>query len=177
MVEDEVLNVPPERLVETVVRPVTRKVVDALEMAGRKDHLELAQVQRAWGTYETEDRGPRLQTKRIVVKPEGKLSLQLHRHRSKHWIVVSGNARATVGDEVRLLQEDQATFIPAGTIHRLEKPGNILLHIIEVQCGAYLRRRYRQDRRHVRKGGLMPPSRHPFIGQIVRHLRGGGVAG
>ena len=129
---DAVLITPRARAEET------RKVVDALETAGREDHIEPSQVHRPWGTYETVDRGPRFQTKRIVVKPGGKLSLQLHHHRSEHWIVVSGTARVTVAEEVRLLQENQSTYIPAGTVHRLENPGKIPLHMIEVQCGAYL---------------------------------------
>jgi mannose-1-phosphate guanylyltransferase/mannose-6-phosphate isomerase len=116
----------------------TKKVVEALEQAGRDDHREPAKVHRPWGSYETTDSGARFQTKRIVVKPGHKLSLQMHHHRSEHWIVVTGTARVTIGDEVRLLQENQSTYIPAGTAHRLENPGKIPLHMIEVQCGAYL---------------------------------------
>jgi mannose-6-phosphate isomerase-like protein (cupin superfamily) len=84
------------------------------------------------------DRGDRFQTKRIIVNPGGKLSLQKHYHRSEHWIVVSGTAEVTVGDEVRLLQENQSTYIPAGEVHRLSNPGHLPLHLIEVQCGPYL---------------------------------------
>ena len=84
------------------------------------------------------DRGERFQTKRIVVKPGGKLSLQKHHHRSEHWVVVTGTAEVTVGDETRLLQENESTYIPAGTAHRLANPGKVPLHLIEVQCGSYL---------------------------------------
>ena len=84
------------------------------------------------------DRGDRFQTKRIIVKPGAKLSLQKHHHRSEHWVVVTGTAQVTVGDETRLLQENESTFIPAGTAHRLANPGKVPLHLIEVQCGPYL---------------------------------------
>jgi mannose-6-phosphate isomerase-like protein (cupin superfamily) len=84
------------------------------------------------------DRGDRFQTKRIIVKPGAKLSLQKHHHRSEHWVVVTGTAQVTVGDETRLLQENESTYIPAGTAHRLANPGKVPLHLIEVQCGPYL---------------------------------------
>lgn len=80
----------------------------------------------------------RFQVKRIIVKPGASLSLQMHHHRAEHWVVVKGTARVTCGDEVRLLTEDQSTYIPLGTAHRLENPGRIDLEIIEVQSGSYL---------------------------------------
>jgi mannose-1-phosphate guanylyltransferase/mannose-6-phosphate isomerase len=129
---DAVLVAPRSRAQDT------KKVVEALERAGRENHLNPSKVHRPWGSYETTDEGARFQTKRIVVKPGHKLSLQMHHHRSEHWIVVTGTARVTIGEEVRLLQENQSTYIPAGTAHRLENPGKIPLHMIEVQCGAYL---------------------------------------
>jgi mannose-1-phosphate guanylyltransferase/mannose-6-phosphate isomerase len=129
---DAVLIMPRERAQDA------KLVVDALKGAGRDTHLMHAQVHRPWGTYETMDMGDRFQTKRIVVKPGQKLSLQKHHHRSEHWIIVNGTARVTVGEEVFLLQENQSTYIPAGTVHRLENPGRIPLHLIEVQCGPYL---------------------------------------
>src|SRR3546814_6399723 len=95
-------------------------------------------VHRPWGTYETTDRGDRFQTKRIVVKPGEKLSLQMHHHRAEHWIVVSGTAKVTIDGEINLLQENQSTYIQAGATHRLENPGRIPLHLIEVQSGTYL---------------------------------------
>jgi mannose-6-phosphate isomerase-like protein (cupin superfamily) len=82
--------------------------------------------------------GPRFQVKRIVVKPGGILSLQSHHHRSEHWIVVEGTARATIGDEVKLISENQSVYVPLGAVHRLENPGKVPMVLIEVQTGAYL---------------------------------------
>ena len=82
--------------------------------------------------------GPRFQVKRIMVKPKASLSLQMHHHRAEHWIVVSGTAEVTNGDKVLLLSENQSTYIPLGTVHRLVNPGAIPLEIIEVQSGSYL---------------------------------------
>lgn len=129
---DAILVVPRDRAQDA------KTLVDALRAAGiEKDALHPL-VHRPWGSYETVDRGERFQTKRIIVKPGEKLSLQMHNHRSEHWIVVEGTARVTVGDQVRLLQENESTYVPAGTLHRLENPGKIPLHLIEVQCGPYL---------------------------------------
>ena len=115
-----------------------KAVVEQLRRQGQKRADETARAFRPWGSYETMDRGERFQTKRIIVNPGGKLSLQKHFHRSEHWIVVSGTAEVTVGDQVRLLQENQSTYIPAGEVHRLSNPGKLPLHLIEVQCGPYL---------------------------------------
>ncbi len=93
---------------------------------------------RPWGTYDSIDQGDRFQVKRIVVKPGGRLSLQKHYHRAEHWIVVSGTARVTCDERTFLLHENESTFIPLGSIHRLENPGTIPLHLIEVQSGSYL---------------------------------------
>lgn len=112
--------------------------VEELRARGHARADEPAQVYRPWGSYQTMDRGDRFQTKRIIVKPGGKLSLQKHHHRSEHWIVVTGTAEVTVGEEVRLLQENESLYIPAGTAHRLCNPGKMPLHLIEVQCGPYL---------------------------------------
>jgi len=95
-------------------------------------------VFRPWGSYDGVDAGDRFQVKRIVVKPGGTLSLQMHHHRAEHWIVVSGTAKVTRGDECFLLTENQSTFIPLGTTHRLENPGRVPLEMIEVQSGSYL---------------------------------------
>jgi len=97
-----------------------------------------ARVARPWGSYETVASGPRFQVKRIIVDPGERLSLQSHVHRSEHWVVVRGAAEVTVGDEVSILQENESTFIPAGTKHRLANPGKVPLELVEVQCGAYL---------------------------------------
>jgi mannose-1-phosphate guanylyltransferase/mannose-6-phosphate isomerase len=115
-----------------------KKLVEELRARRHPRVDEPARVYRPWGSYQTMDRGDRFQTKRIIVKPGAKLSLQKHRHRSEHWIVVNGTAEVTVGDDVSLLQENESTFIPAGTPHRLGNPGKVPLHLIEVQCGSYL---------------------------------------
>ena len=95
-------------------------------------------VHRPWGSYETTDIGERFQTKRIIVNTGEALSLQLHHHRSEHWVVVSGVAQVTIGDEERMLAENESVYIPAGMRHRLANPGAESLHLIEVQCGGYL---------------------------------------
>ena len=115
-----------------------KKLVDRLKAEKRCEHLVHKQVYRPWGWYEGIDAGERFQVKRIMVKPGEKLSLQMHHHRAEHWIVVSGTASVTCGDEVMLLTENQSTYIPLGTSHRLENPGKIDLHMIEVQSGTYL---------------------------------------
>ncbi len=95
-------------------------------------------VYRPWGAYDSIDNGPRHQVKRITVKPGGVLSLQMHHHRAEHWIVVSGTAEVTRGDDVLLLGENQSTYIPLGVTHRLRNPGKVPLELIEVQSGSYL---------------------------------------
>jgi mannose-1-phosphate guanylyltransferase/mannose-6-phosphate isomerase len=95
-------------------------------------------VYRPWGSYDSVDAGARFQVKRIVVKPGAALSLQLHHHRAEHWIVVSGTARVTCDDRVFTLGENQSTYIPLGSKHRLENPGKVPLELIEVQSGSYL---------------------------------------
>ncbi len=93
---------------------------------------------RPWGEYASIDRGDNFQVKHITVKPGGKLSLQRHSKRAEHWVVVGGTARVTVGETVKTLNPNESVFIPLGTKHRLENPGTVLLHLIEVQCGSYL---------------------------------------
>jgi len=95
-------------------------------------------VYRPWGAYDSIDNGPRHQVKRITVRPGGVLSLQMHHHRAEHWIVVSGTAEVTRGDDVLLLSENQSTYIPLGVTHRLRNPGKVPLELIEVQSGSYL---------------------------------------
>ena len=90
------------------------------------------------GYYDSIDAGNRFQVKRIVVSPGAALSLQMHHHRAEHWVVVRGTARVTRGDETFLVSENESTYIPVGTRHRLENPGKVPLEIIEVQSGAYL---------------------------------------
>jgi len=115
-----------------------KQVVDHLKLAQRTEHLHHTKVYRPWGCYEGIDNGDRFQVKRITVNPGGKLSLQMHHHRAEHWVVVSGTAKVTCGDTVSLLSENQSTYIPIGMSHRLENPGKLPLHLIEVQSGSYL---------------------------------------
>lgn len=115
-----------------------KQVVDHLKHQERTEHLHHTKVYRPWGHYEGIDSGDRFQVKRITVKPGEKLSLQMHHHRAEHWVVVSGTARVTCGDKVSLLSENESTYIPIGMNHRLENPGKLPLHIIEVQSGSYL---------------------------------------
>ena len=115
-----------------------KHTVEYLKQAERTEHLVHRRVYRPWGYYEGIDVGERFQAKRIVVKPGSKLSLQMHHHRAEHWVVVSGTAQVTRGDEVLLLHEDQSTYIPIGVKHRLENVGRTPLYLIEVQSGGYL---------------------------------------
>jgi mannose-1-phosphate guanylyltransferase/mannose-6-phosphate isomerase len=122
-------------------RAETEKVKDIvghLDGANRTEHVSHSRVYRPWGYYESIDAGQRFQVKRIMVKPGAALSLQMHHHRAEHWIVVSGTARVTRGDEVTLVAENESTYIPIGTRHRLENPGKLPLFLIEVQSGGYL---------------------------------------
>ena len=115
-----------------------KKIVDSLKQRGRREGHIHRKVFRPWGWYDSVDAGTRFQVKRIVVKPGGTLSLQMHHHRAEHWIVVSGTAKVTRGEETFLVSENESTFIPLGTTHRLENPGRVPLAMIEVQSGSYL---------------------------------------
>jgi mannose-1-phosphate guanylyltransferase/mannose-1-phosphate guanylyltransferase/mannose-6-phosphate isomerase len=115
-----------------------RRLVARLVKEGRSEADALPRVHRPWGSYETLHAGHRVQVKHILVKPGRKLSLQMHHHRAEHWVVVQGTAKIRRGNEEIMLTEDQSTYIPLGTPHRLENPGKIPLHVIEVQSGAYL---------------------------------------
>jgi len=115
-----------------------KTAVEILKARGASQATEFPRFHRPWGWYETLSLGPRFQVKRIMVHPGGILSLQSHVHRAEHWVVVEGAARVTVGDEVRLLGENQSVYIPLGAIHRMENPGKVDLHLIEVQSGPYL---------------------------------------
>ena len=115
-----------------------KAIVNRLQGSGRSEHTLHRQVHRPWGWYDSIDAGPRFQVKRIMVKPGASLSLQMHHHRAEHWIVVSGTAEVTNGDKVIMLTENQSTYIPLGTTHRLANPGKVPLEIIEVQSGSYL---------------------------------------
>ena len=115
-----------------------KKIVDGLKKSGRAEGSMHRKVFRPWGWYDGVDAGERFQVKRIVVKPQGILSLQMHHHRAEHWIVVSGTAKVTRGEDTYLVSENESTFIPLGTTHRLENPGRVPLEMIEVQSGSYL---------------------------------------
>ncbi|MBS0431512.1 MAG: mannose-1-phosphate guanylyltransferase/mannose-6-phosphate isomerase [Proteobacteria bacterium] len=113
-------------------------LVDDLGSKGRQEHLFHRKVDRPWGSYDSLDMGERFQVKRIVVKPGAALSLQKHHHRAEHWVVVSGNAEVTRNDEVFPLNENESTFLPQGSVHRLRNVGKTPLELIEVQYGNYL---------------------------------------
>jgi mannose-1-phosphate guanylyltransferase/mannose-6-phosphate isomerase len=116
-----------------------REVVDALHGKGASEHVSHVKVNRPWGSYSVlEEDDNAFKIKRIVVQPGAKLSLQSHSHRSEHWVVVSGSATVTNGDEIITVQKNQSTYIPMGTKHRLENRGKIPLHIVEIQVGEYL---------------------------------------
>jgi mannose-1-phosphate guanylyltransferase/mannose-6-phosphate isomerase len=129
--KDAVLVAPKERAQDV------KKLVARLKAFGRYEHALHREVFRPWGSYDSIDVGERFQVKRLIVHPGGALSLQMHHHRAEHWVVVSGTASITRGEETFLLEENQSTFIPVGVRHRIENPGRIPLHIIEVQSGSY----------------------------------------
>jgi len=114
------------------------KVVARLKAAGRKEHESQVRNYRPWGYFETLNVEPRFQVKLLHVKPGGRLSMQMHHHRSEHWVVVHGTAKVTVGSEERLVHENQSVYIVATQWHRLENPGKTPLELIEVQLGSYL---------------------------------------
>lgn len=115
-----------------------KKIVDRLKQQSRTEHLSHSEVFRPWGSYETVEAGDRYQVKRISVKPGASLSLQMHYHRSEHWVVVEGSAVVELEDEEKLLSANESIYIPLGSKHRLTNPGKIPLQLIEVQSGTYL---------------------------------------
>lgn len=115
-----------------------KKLVADLQAAGRVEHLLHTRVHRPWGWYEGVDCGDRFQVKRLAVKPGESLSLQMHHHRNEHWIVVKGTAQVTLGDREFSVNENESTYIPSGSKHRLMNPGRVMLEMIEVQSGSYL---------------------------------------
>ena len=129
---DAVLIAPMDRAQDV------KKVVQTLEKKKVAQAVDYPRFHRPWGWYETLCLGTRFQVKRIMVKPGGVLSLQSHVHRSEHWVVVNGTARVTVGEEVKLISENQSVYIPLGEIHRMENPGKVPMYLIEVQTGSYL---------------------------------------
>ena len=115
-----------------------KQIVDRLNAEERGEAALHREVHRPWGTYDCIDEGDRFQVKRITVNPGSQISLQKHFHRAEHWVVVRGTAEVTCDDEVITLTENQSTFIPLGSVHRLRNPGKVPLEIVEVQSGSYL---------------------------------------
>ncbi len=129
---DAVMVVPRARAQEV------RELVNKVKAAKRPEATDHKRVHRPWGYYESIDMGERFQVKRIVVIPGGVLSLQKHRHRSEHWVVVRGTAEVTLGDQIRPVHENESIYIPIGSVHRMANRGKIPLELIEVQTGSYL---------------------------------------
>ena len=115
-----------------------RDAVARLEARGLPQAHSSPRCHRPWGWYETLALGPRFQVKRIMVEPGGQLSLQSHVHRAEHWVVVAGTARVTLDGTARLLPENESIYVAPGAVHRLENPGKLALHLVEVQTGPYL---------------------------------------
>ncbi len=130
--DDVVLVVPRDRAQDV------RRIVSEVERCGRTEHYVHTKVFRPWGWYQSIHDGHRFQVKEITVSPGHRLSLQMHHHRAEHWVVVSGTAKVTRGNESFFITEDQSTYIPHNTPHCLENPGKIPLRMIEVQSGPYL---------------------------------------
>ena len=129
---DAVLVIPRQRAEHV------RELVEKLKAAKRPEATNHRRVHRPWGYYESIDAGERFQVKRIVVREEGMLSLQKHQHRAEHWVVVRGTAEVTMGEEQRIVHENESIYIPIGSVHRLANHGKIPLELIEVQTGSYL---------------------------------------
>jgi len=130
--DDTVMVLPRDRAQDVKI------LVAHLEEAEREEHISHTSVYRPWGHFQNLEGGDGFLVKRIVVKPGAKLSLQYHRHRAEHWIVVGGVARVTNGEGTFDLQANQSTYIPQGAPHRLENPADEPLHLIEVQSGSYI---------------------------------------
>jgi mannose-1-phosphate guanylyltransferase/mannose-6-phosphate isomerase len=130
--KDAILVAPKERVQDV------KELVAMIKKSGRSESTLHREVFRPWGSYDSIDSGERFQVKRLSVKPGGVLSLQMHHHRAEHWIVVQGTARVTCNEKTFLLSENESTYIPIGATHRIENPGKVPLHIVEVQSGSYL---------------------------------------
>jgi len=130
--KDAVLVAPKDRVQDV------KEMVATIKKSGRPETALHREVFRPWGSYDSVDFGERFQVKRLSVKPGAILSLQMHHHRAEHWVVVSGTARITCDDKTFLLSENESTYIPVGSKHRIENPGKVPLHIVEVQSGSYL---------------------------------------
>jgi mannose-1-phosphate guanylyltransferase/mannose-6-phosphate isomerase len=130
--KDAVLVAPKNRVQDV------KTLVNRLKEQGRYEHSLHREVFRPWGSYDRIESGSRFVVNRVRINPGASQSLQLHHHRAEHWVVVSGTARITRGAEVFLLEENQSAYIPVGVTHRIENPGKIPVHLIEVQSGSYL---------------------------------------
>jgi mannose-1-phosphate guanylyltransferase/mannose-6-phosphate isomerase len=130
--KDAILVAPKDRVQDV------KELVAKLKKAGRPESAWHREVFRPWGSFDSLDAGDRFQVKRLTLKPGGVLSLQMHHHRAEHWIVVQGTARVTCADKTFLLSENESTYVPVGATHRIENPGKVALHIVEVQSGTYL---------------------------------------
>ena len=138
---DDVIVVDSQDAVLVAARSASqdvKKIVETLQSRDRPHTHSHPLTQRPWGTFQSVDKGERFQVKRITVNAGSKLSLQLHHHRAEHWIVVSGTAKVTKGEEELFVFENESIYIPCGVQHRLENPGKIPLELIEVQSGSYL---------------------------------------
>lgn len=133
VVADDAVLVAPRARVQDV-----KGLVERLKQQGRDIIETHTKVYRPWGCYQSIDVGKRFQVKRITVNPGARLSSQMHHHRAEHWVVVEGTANVSVGEVTRLMQENESIYIPIGAVHRLENPGKVPLHLIEVQSGGYL---------------------------------------
>lgn len=138
--DDVVVVTTPDAVLVTARHKAedVKGLVEHLKVQNRQEAVQHQRIYRPWGYYQGVDVGSRYQVKRIVVKPGAKLSLQKHFHRSEHWVVVQGTAEVTVGTESRIVHENESTYIPIGSVHRLANPGKIPLELIEVQAGSYL---------------------------------------
>ncbi|MFO1467186.1 MAG: mannose-1-phosphate guanylyltransferase/mannose-6-phosphate isomerase [Steroidobacteraceae bacterium] len=130
--KDAVLVAPKDKVQDV------KELVSKIRKSGRTETVLHREVFRPWGSYDSIDFGDRFQVKRLTVKPGAVLSLQMHHHRAEHWVVVSGTARITCDERTFLLSENESTYIPIGSKHRIENPGKVPLHIVEVQSGSYL---------------------------------------
>jgi mannose-1-phosphate guanylyltransferase/mannose-6-phosphate isomerase len=138
---EDLLVVETDDVIVVAKKGESQKVKDLvgeLKQLGRREADEHTTMYRPWGSYTVLGEGPGYKMKKIVVNQGAQLSLQMHYHRSEHWIVTGGTAQVTLGDEVKLVHENESIFIPLSTKHRLENPGRIPLEIIEVQNGKYL---------------------------------------
>jgi len=134
-----IVNTPDALLVADKSRAQdVSKIVARLRQSNRREQEQHLRNYRPWGYFETLNIGPRFQVKLLHVKPGGKLSMQMHHHRSEHWVVVQGTANVVVGNQDKLLRENESIYIFATQWHRLENPGKVPLEIIEVQIGTYL---------------------------------------